>query len=70
MGVKLEFASNTLQDGLLEFPLNLVALVIGCGFSVQVQESTKVELGGLEELDLADVNLKKYQHDSRVNSNL
>jgi hypothetical protein len=37
-----------------------VALVIGCGFSVQVQESTEVELGGLEELDLADVNLKIF----------
>lgn len=59
--VRLE--SNTLQDGLLEFPLHLVALVIGCGFSVQVQESTEVELGGLEELDLADVDLEnKSQH--------
>lgn len=57
MGVRLDVASNTLQDGLLEFPLHLVALVIGCRFTVQVQESTEVELGGLEELNLANVNV-------------
>jgi hypothetical protein len=50
---------NTLQDCLLEFPLYLVTLVVGCGFAVQVQKSTEIELGGLEELDLADVNVLK-----------
>lgn len=51
-------ASNSLQNRLLEFPLNLVALVIRRGFTVQVQQSTEIELGRLEQLDLANVDLK------------
>jgi hypothetical protein len=51
---------NALKDLLLEFPLNLVALVIGGRLAVKVQESAEVELGGLQELDLADVDL--YAH--------
>lgn len=51
--------SNALQDRLLEFPLHLVTLIVGCGFTVQVQESTEIELGRLEELDLADMDLDK-----------
>lgn len=48
---------NSLEDLLLELPLNLLALVIGSRLAVQGKQSTQVELGGLEKLDLADVDL-------------
>ena len=42
---------------LLEFPLYLLALLVCAGLAVEVHEGTEVELGLLQELDLADVNL-------------
>lgn len=46
-----------LENRLLELALHLLALVISARLSVERHERTEVELGGLEELDLADVNL-------------
>jgi len=46
-----------LENRLLELALHLLALVIGARLAVESHERTEVELGGLEELDLADVNL-------------
>lgn len=48
---------NAFKNRFLELPLNLVTLVIGRRLSVQVKQRTEVELGGLEKLDLADVDL-------------
>ena len=48
---------HSLQNLLLELALNLLALLISAGLAVKGQQSTEVELGRLEELDLADVNL-------------
>lgn len=53
----LAFFLNILQNLLLELPLNLLALVVGRRFAMKVKQRTKVELGGLEELNLADVDL-------------
>lgn len=53
---------NVLKDLLLELPLNLLALVVGGGLAVQSKESTEVELGGLEELDLTDVDLEERKN--------
>ena len=50
-------SSNLLQDTLLELPLNPLALLIGRGLSVERHEGTKVELGRLQQLHLADVDL-------------
>lgn len=52
---------NLLQDALLELPLNLLSLLIGPRLAVQSHQSTEVELGCLEELDLADVDLIRDQ---------
>lgn len=49
---------NLLQDTLLELPLNLLALVISARLAVQSHQGTKVELGGLEQLNLSDVDLE------------
>ena len=46
-----------LENRLLELPLNLLALVVGARLAVECHQSTEVELGRLEELDLANVNL-------------
>lgn len=46
-----------LEDLLTELPLNLLASIVGTGLAVESHESTEVELGLLEELDLADVDL-------------
>lgn len=54
---KIKTPLNSLKDRLLELPLNLLALVIGSRLAVEGKQSTQVELGGLEELDLADVDL-------------
>ena len=51
---------NSLEDRLLELPLHLLALVISRGLAVEGEESTQVELGRLEKLHLADVNLLRY----------
>jgi hypothetical protein len=48
---------NLLENTLLELPLNLLALVIRTRLAVQSHQGTKVELGGLEQLDLSDVDL-------------
>ena len=50
---------NSLKHTLLELPLNLLAILVCCRLAVQSHESTEIELGRLQELDLADVNLKK-----------
>ena len=51
-------ALHVLKHRLLELAvLNLLARVIGGGLAVERKEVTKVELGCLEELDLADVDL-------------
>ena len=47
-----------LKNGLLELALDLVALLVGGGLAVESHEGAEVELGLLEELDLADVDLK------------
>lgn len=49
-----------LQDLLLELPvaLDLVTGIISARLSVQRQKVSEVELGRLEELDLADVDLR------------
>ena len=49
---------DLLKNALLELPLHLLTLLVRRGLAVQVHESTQVELGRLEELDLADVDLK------------
>jgi hypothetical protein len=48
---------NRLKNGVLELALNLLALVISGGLAVEGEESTEVELGRLQELDLANVDL-------------
>ena len=53
--------SNTLQHGLLELPLHLLALLIGIRLAMQVEKSTKIELGCFEELDLSDVDLHQVR---------
>lgn len=54
-----EIPLNALEDLLLEFPLNLLALVIGGRLTVQGEEGTQVKLGRLQELHLANVDLQK-----------
>lgn len=49
--------SYLLQDTLLELPLDPLALLVGGGLAVERHEGTQVELGRLQELDLADVDL-------------
>ena len=48
---------HLLQNTLLELPLNLLALLVGGGLAVESHQGAEVELGLLEQLDLADVNL-------------
>lgn len=48
---------DLLKNALLEFPLNLLTLLVRRGLAVQVHQGTEIEFGGLEELDLADVDL-------------
>lgn len=54
---------NLLENALLELPLNLLALLVCRRLAVQGQEATKVELGLLQQLNLADVHLN--HRDSR-----
>jgi hypothetical protein len=51
---------DLLQHTLLELPLNLLALVIRTRLAVQRHQSTQVELGSLQQLNLANVNLHRY----------
>ena len=46
-----------LQNRLLELTLHLLALVIRARLAVECHQRPEVELGRLEELDLANVNL-------------
>ncbi len=48
---------HLVQNLLLELPLDLLALLICVRFAVEVKESAEVELGGLQELNFADVDL-------------
>lgn len=48
---------NAFEDLLLELSLDLLALVVSRRFTVQIQQCTQIELGGLKKLDLANVNL-------------
>lgn len=52
-----EIPLNRLKNGVLELALNLLALVVGGGLAVEGEQSTEVELGRLQKLDLANVNL-------------
>jgi hypothetical protein len=49
--------SYLLQHTLLELALHLLTLLVRGRFAVQSHQSTEVELGLLEQLDLADVDL-------------
>lgn len=49
---------NLLQNTLLELPLDLLSLVVRGRLAVQSHQATKVELGGLQQLNLADVDLE------------
>lgn len=49
---------DLLEDGLLELPLHLLAGIVLGGLSVKGEKSTKVELGLLQKLNLADVDLE------------
>lgn len=58
----LPFSSSTrsyfLQHGLLELAvLDLLARVVGRGLAVQREQVAEIELGCLEKLDFADVDL-------------
>lgn len=53
----LRMPLHLLKDALLELPLNLLAVLVGGGLAVQRHQGTKVELGLLEQLNLADVHL-------------
>lgn len=48
---------DLLQNTLLELPLDLLSLIVRTRLAVQSHQSTKIELGCLEKLDLADVDL-------------
>lgn len=49
----LHFLKNTL----LELPLDLLTRLVRGGLAVESQQGAELELGLLEQLDLADVNL-------------
>lgn len=49
--------SYLLQDTLLELPLDPLALLVRGRLAVERHEGAEVELGRLEELHLADVDL-------------
>lgn len=53
---------NGLQNGLLELPLDLLALVISGRLAVEGQEGAQVELGLLEQLNLANVDLERRKY--------
>lgn len=46
---------------ILELPLNLLARVVRRRLAVECHQSTEVELGGLQQLNLADVDLRKKE---------
>lgn len=50
-------ALNVLQNTLLELSLDLLTLLVGARLAVESHQSTEVELGRLQQLDLADVNV-------------
>lgn len=50
---------HLIQHLLLEFPLNLLSVLIGVRLAVEVEQGTEVELGCLQQLNFADVDLGK-----------
>lgn len=60
------FSLYLLEDALLEFTLDLLAVLVGGRLAVQRHQGTQVELGRLEQLDLADVHL--FDHVSEPGS--
>lgn len=48
---------NLLKDALLELTLHLLALLVRGRLAVEGEQAAKVELGLLQQLNLADVNL-------------
>lgn len=56
-----------IQHLLLELPLNLLTMLICVRLAVEVKKSAKVELGCLQELDFADVDLNKCQQNPSNN---
>lgn len=52
---------NLLKNTLLELPLNLLALVVRTRLAVESHQGSEVELGLLQQLDLADVDLSKQK---------
>lgn len=56
---------HVLQNGLLELAVNLLTSIVLGRLSVEGEEGTEVELGLLEELDLADVDLNAISMLSR-----
>lgn len=48
---------NLLKNNILELPLDLLTLVIRTRFAVESHQGSEVELGLLQQLDLADVDL-------------
>ena len=59
--VPVPFLPNTalylLKNALLELTLHLLALLVRGRLAVESQESAEIELGSLQQLDLADVDL-------------
>ena len=51
--------SYLIQHLLLELSLNLLSRLVCVRLAVEVKKSAKVELGSLQELDFADVDLTK-----------
>ena len=49
--------SYLLQDALLELPLDPLALLVSSRLAVERHEGAEVELGRLQQLHLADVDL-------------
>jgi len=59
ISLQIAHFSDLLQNTLLELPLNLLALVVSARLAVEGHQGTQVELGGLQQLNLADVDLKR-----------
>lgn len=59
--VPVPFLPNTalylLKNALLELTLHLLALLVRGRLAVESQETAEIELGSLQQLDLADVDL-------------
>lgn len=60
---------DILQNTLLELPLNFLTLVVRPRLAVQSHQGTKIKLGCLQQLNLANMNLKVMSENTRVQSN-